>query len=462
MRKSNILLSIIVIMALVLAGCSAAEEPTVEESPVEVPAAEEPEVVEEPADEEPVVDEEPAAEEEPVAEEEQEPVTLTFWHAGTNTPLPEVTLELADEFMDLYPWITVEVEVFPFGEYFTKVDVATAGGTAPDVLWVDVTEVPKYAYFDVILPLDEYLPDDYLDDWYSGPARDMQFEDSIWAIPLHQSTEALVYNKALVEAAGLEPPTSYADAWTLEEFRDALDAVTVTRDDGTTEVWGWMTNYSLSVYNFQPLIYAAGGTFMDDERTTYLGYLDSEETVAAAEWFAQLHIDGLAPVERVPDMFQTGQAAFLQTNPFALVDIVNRYPDLEVGVTPNPCGVRCAAPAGGWHIGISSQTEHPDEAWLFVDFMTNPEGHYKWVTGTGYMPARISVYEQMPELQEYPWNIFMEGLIEHAAHRPVTLAYQFFNTLMTPAIADMINGYDVRPILENVANQAQQELDTFQ
>ncbi len=396
------------------------------------------------------------------AVEENEPVTLTYWHASPQPPMEPTTLEMVAAFEEEYPWIDVNVEGFPFGEYFTKLDTATAGGNAPDLFWVDVTEVPRYAFFETIIPLDEYLPDDYLSDWYEGPRNDMQYEGQVWAVPLHQSTEALLYNEDIVNEAGLTPPNSYEEAWSFDDFHDALETVTKEADDGTIDVWGFTTNYNLSVYNWQPWIYAQGGSFMDPEATTYDGWLDSEETADAAEWFAQLSLDNLAPVERIPDIFQTGKVAFFQSNPFGLIDIQNRYPDLNVGVTPIPCDVKCSVNSGGWQLGISSQSEHPQEAWLLLDFLTNSEGHTTWIENTGYMPARISVYESMPKLQEYPFNIFMEGLIDHADRRPVTKAYQFFNQTMTSAARDFNTGAPIVPSLEQVAEEAQSELENLE
>lgn len=433
MKKLFILLSSFIILAIILGGCGGGSPSTVEEPVAEVNM--------------------------PV--EEHAPVTLTFWDSATNNPVDIVTKSMIEEFMEKYPWITVNEESFSFSEYFTKVDTATAGGNAPDVLWVDVTEVPRYAFYETIIPLNDFLPADFLDDWYPGPAGDMQFDGKIWAIPLHQSSEVTLYNKEIVEAAGLEIPKSYDEAWTLDEFRDALKKVTKVNADGTTEVWGWTTNYGLSFYNWQPLMASFGGIVMNEDKTTYHGFLDSDETIAAAEWIAQLHIDGLAPIERTPDMFQTGKVAFLESTAIVMVDIQNRYPDLQIGAMPNPCGARCAQNAGGWHLGISSQTEYPEEAWMLVDFMTNKEGHKEWITRTGYLPGRISVYEELPELKEYPYDIFMDGLINYPVQRPVTLGYQFFNSIMTQAILDMNLGADVSETLERVANDAQAELDSF-
>lgn len=440
-RVAGWLLTFMLIAGLFLVACGPeAAEPTV--PPTEETKAEE-----------------PAAE--AVVEEEHEPVTLTYWHGAPAPPLEPAMAALVDQFMEEYPWITVNIESFGFGEYFQKLDTATAGGTAPDVFWVDITSIATYAYYDMIIPLTDLVADDYADDWFQIPREAMFYEGELWAIPLHQSTEAIVYNQEITDAAGLEPPEVYDESWDFGQWRDALDKVTKQADDGTTEVWGWSTQYPPGVYNLQPWMYAYGATYMDPDNTTFIGYTDSDIAVEALDWYAHLFLDGYSPVDRIPDIFQTGKVAFFQTNPFVLVDIQNRYPDLAIGVMPMPCEERCAVQSGAWHIGIHSQSEHPEEAWMLIDYITDFEGHKQWIETSGYMPARISVYEAIPKMKEYPWTVFMEGLMNHAVHRPANVAWQVFNSEMTNAAKNVAVGAEPRPQLEHAAQAAETELDEY-
>jgi len=436
-----LLLVVMIISGLLLAACGAATpEPA---APAEEPAAEEGE---------------PAAAEESM---EQEPVTLTYWHGAPGAPLEPAMQALVDKFMEKYPWITVNVEAFGFGEYFQKVDTATAAGTGPDVFWVDVTNIDTYKYYDTIIPLTPFVDENFGDDWFQIPKEDMYRGDELWAIALHQSTEALVYNQQIIDEAGLTPPKSYEEGWNFAEFRSALEKVTKTADDGSIEVWGWTTQYPPGIYNVQPWMYAYGATYLDETGTTYNGYTNSDKAVEAFAWYAGLFQDKLSPVDRIPDMFQTSKVAFLQTNPFVLVDIQQRYPDLAFGVAPMPCEERCAVQSGAWHIGIHSQSEHPEEAWLLIEFLTNKEGHKEWIESSGYLPARQSVYEEMTKLHEYPWSVFMEGLIDHAVHRPGNMAWPVFNTELTNAAKNVAVGADPREELDRVTDIATEELSNY-
>ncbi|MCZ7569995.1 MAG: extracellular solute-binding protein [Ardenticatenaceae bacterium] len=393
-------------------------------------------------------------------EAQHEPVTLTYWTAGPNPPLSTATEDLVKEFMNKYPWITVNVQNFAFGEYFQKIDTATAGGNAPDVFWVDNTQVPIYVYNDVIIPLDDYVQPGYADDLFPIPKADMTYNGKIWALPMHQSTEAILYNEDMIKAAGLEPPQSYDQAWKHDQWVDAITKVTEKSGD-VTNVWGWTTFYPVGTYSIEPWQYARGAQYLNDEGTTYTGYTNGEASVESLGWIGSLFKQGLSPIERVPDIFQTGKVAFIQANPFVLTDIQQRYPDLKVGVMPIPCEQRCAVPSGGYHIGIHSQSKHPQEGWMLVDFLTSKEGHKEWIEKTGYMPARKSVYEEMPNLKEYPLSIFMEGLANHAVRRPINEAWPVFNDTFTSAVENVITGADPKAELDKVTQAAQEELDRY-
>ena len=391
-----------------------------------------------------------------------EPVELTFWYSSGSALRNEATEMLVESFMEKYPWITIKPEAFGFSDYRTKVDTATAAGVAPDVLWMNPERVPRYVHLEVFRSLEDLAPQGYIDDYYAPVQRDMTAAGGLYSIPLWNSTEAILYNQDIIEAAGLEPPKTHEEAWSFEEFREALEKVTTVASDGTTEVWGFSTYYPLSAYTQEPWLNSTGARFMDPEGKTYVGYTDSDEMIEHFQWYQDIYLDELAPAERIKDGFHTGKVAFLQANPFVITDVENRFPDINVEVMPIPCDQVCMVQNAGWHIVIHSQTEKPEEGWLLIEHMTNFEGHKFLVEHVGYMPARVSVAEAIPKLDSYPWNIFQVGLEKFPNPRPVNLAYVVFDTEMTTAIRSIIVGADVETELSRAAELAQAELESYE
>jgi len=55
----------------------------------------------------------------------------------------------------------------------------------------------------------------------------------------------------------------------------------------------------------------------------------------------------------------------------------------------------------------------------------------------------------------------MDGLQKYAIHRPISLAYEFFDAAISFAISDFNNGTDVKTRLDKVAADSQKQLDSM-
>lgn len=383
-------------------------------------------------------------------------ITLDYWTLATPPALAESSKELIQQFEDANPGIKVNAQALPFDQYFQKISIAFASDTAPDVFWVDSTVTTSYGDQGVLKPLDEYLTEDAINDFYPAPLADMTYKGQIQSLALHQSSGALAYLKPVVKAAGVEPPTSYEDSWSWTEMIDAMHKV---QDSGIP--WGYASTYGVGLYSSYPLVYALGGDVYDADSKQFVGYLDSDATTNAFERWATLHTtEGLAPLDIVPDMLATKKVAFKQTNPFTLRHIQKLYPDLDIGVAPLPCEARCAVASGGYHVGISASTEHADAAWKLVHFLASGDGAAKWIKDTGYLPARKSAFEANKQwLTTEPWSVYWEGLETHAVPRPRTAVYQRYIDEYNSVVEDVARGADAAQELDAAAKVIQNALD---
>jgi ABC-type glycerol-3-phosphate transport system substrate-binding protein len=166
----------------------------------------------------------------------------------------------------------------------------------------------------------------------------------------------------------------------------------------------------------------------------------------------------VAPIERIPDMFQNKKVALYLANPFVLRDIQNRFPNLKIGVTPMPKDQKRAVQSGGYHIGIPKTGKNHEQAWDIVKWFTSVAGAKTWIDATGYMPARKSTRAALPWVNQAPWSTFMDGLEKAAIRRPQTLVYQLYDDTMTAGIKDMQLGKDVKTTLDEAAAKLDAEL----
>jgi fructooligosaccharide transport system substrate-binding protein len=386
--------------------------------------------------------------------------TLQFWHVQYTQPhLNKALADFGQIFERAHPGVNVQIQSFPFGEYFQKVNTAFAGNQAPDVFYVDFPEIASYVYRKMIIPLDSMVSKADLDDYYPGPRSDMMYQGHIRAIPLHQSTEQLFFSVDAVTQANIRPPRTLDQQWTWDQFTKALDAV-VQRDAGRVTRWAFTTNnYPPDTYEMQPWVAMAGGALLSPDATRATGYLNSPATVRGLTFFGDLYTKRqLAPVNPTPDLFPTGKAVFMVGNPYALRDIAQRFPNFRTGVTFLPKDRRGATNSGAYHIGISTQAKQQDLAWQFVETIAGQKGHIQWVNATGYLPARKSAYATLAYLKEYPWTVFWDGLLHQAVARPRTPAFDFLDDQFSAAGNDVQLGQPAKPLLDSAAARIDQEL----
>lgn len=384
-----------------------------------------------------------------------EQVTLRLWMQQDNRLLAAMQ-EIVAGFEEANPNIDVQLDSFPFAEYHQKVSTGFAGGDAPDVFWMDV-RVASFAEQGALMPLDDRITQEMRDDFLASSWVETQYEGQTYGVPMHQLTEALYVNTQLAEEAGIELPQTIEDAWTWDEFVDVATQLT-QREGDQTSVWGFGVQRQLQDWSVLPIVYQHGGTVLSEDLTTAEGHLNSTATVEALDWYGDLFSEhNVISVEPIPDGFQTGAIAVFQAPSTFRPVLDTDFPDLDYTIVPMFKDVNCSVMTGGWNVSISAGTEHPDEAWMLLDWMTG-EAHEEWVEASGYLPARHSVIESGEKFQEYPWNIFMTQLQECPATRPAVAQYTFFFDVFKQAITDIAIGQDPQATLDAAAEQLDAEL----
>lgn len=438
------LVSILLTLGLILAACGA--QPTSPSAPAE-------------AEQQSSSQTEPQAETQTETQAEAAPageqVTLRFWMQQDNLLL-EAMQKLIASFEEAHPNIKVQLDSFPFAEYHQKVSTAFAGSDAPDVFWMDI-RTASFAQQGALLPLDDYITQENRDDYLASAWLETQYEGKTYGVPMHQLTEAIYVNTELAEAAGIELPQSVEEAWTWEEFVEVAEKLT-QRSGDQTEVWGFGVQRQLQDWSVLPVIYQNEGQVLAGDLKVASGYLNDPATVEALTWYGNLFTGAkVIAVEPVPDGFQTGKVALFQAPSTFRPVLDNNFPDLNYTIIPLFRNKQCSVMTGGWNVSIASSTQHPEEAWMLLDWLTR-EKHADWVENSGYLPARHSLIDSAPKFKEYPWSVFMEQLQECPATRPPTAQYTFFFDTFKQAITDIAIGQEPQATLDAAVQKLDAEL----
>lgn len=165
---------------------------------------------------------------------EEEPVTIRFLSLAWIKKEQDVTREVIDAWNAENPGIQVELIQGDWGTVDTELLTGFETGDVPDIFHYWTAPIMTWKTRDFLADLRPMLSDDMLADvqremWDLFTTAD----GSITALPFQNECDVVFYNKAMFEAAGIEPPT-IDDPWTMDDLVDAAVALS----DPDNDVYG--------------------------------------------------------------------------------------------------------------------------------------------------------------------------------------------------------------------------------
>ena len=321
-----------------------------------------------------------------------EPVTLDLWiFEGEEQLLP--ALEAA--FEAAHPNINLEITLIPEDQYVVKLDTALAANSPPDIGFL---YVPRWVKADKILPLDETIAaHDINTDDFNQAALDglCVFEGRFYCLGSYIGATALVYNKALFDAAGVPYPSA-TEAMTVDDYAALARQLGTPSEDVATRIWGAIAeppHWWLDARNF----------FSEDGRQV-VGYINDDATKHAYDVAANLVKEGYAPsgsvmqtlgTEGAEDLFLQGKLAMTPGSSAELMSF--EQAGIDFGVAPLPLEKPDDPPFSSvWTDGFAvfSGSDHPAEAMEFIAFLAT-EGQRLRVEVTGEPPLSAVAAEEL-------------------------------------------------------------------
>ena len=149
-----------------------------------------------------------------------EEVTITWWHNATTAPLSDLWAEVAAEFEEANPGVTVEQTGYQNEDLQrTLIPNALQSGDAPDLFMVwPGGEVRAQAEAGYLMDLSEVASETI--DAFGGVVKPWEVDGTQYALPFSFGITGIWYNKDLFEQAGIEGTPE-----TLPELEDAADAL---------------------------------------------------------------------------------------------------------------------------------------------------------------------------------------------------------------------------------------------
>ncbi|BDR52599.1 putative ABC transporter substrate-binding protein YesO [Bombiscardovia nodaiensis] len=300
--------------------------------------------------------------------------------------------------------VKVQGQFFEWNDYWKKLSTQVAGHQMPDVIAMDYSYLKQYVDNGQLLELDKYISDGTIKT--AGISKDVlasgQMKGKQYAISLGSSSPAMIYNKTVLDKAGLTMPQSL----TLDEFEKMSKTV--------YEKTGYKTNFRY--YEASELLeYVLRG----EGKTLFK---DKELGVSASELkpYFQVYQNGidqgwhLSPtlfteiqtgsVEQDPVVYGTSPdrqswVSFKFTSQLPAMQKVAKDQDLELAPWPSANLKKANYVKPGMFYAISKTCKNPDLAAKYIDFYTNNDEAVKdMLTDRGLPIAEHSLKTVTPML----------------------------------------------------------------
>jgi len=398
--------------------------------------------------------------------------SLTYWASNQGTSIDndkEVLTPVLEAFTE-QTGIPVELEVIGWNDLQTRIQTAVTSGQAPDVVNIGNTWAASLQATGAFMPFgDEEMDaiggaDKFVETALATGGAEGEDPTSV---PVYGLAYGLYYNKAMLEAAGVEPPTTW------EEMVSAAQAVT----DPATGVYGLsLASGSYTENSHFAFINGAqnGAELFDDEGSPtftedgtvegikrYLDLMQEDEVVNPSN--AQYDNAALAVAD-----FATGKAAMILTQNNAGATITaNGMPDDAFGVValpaPSDAEDDIASHVAGINLSIFTNTDNKDGALQFVEYMTSPEVQTQLGRPFSTLPVLVDTEATFTDNTELA-QTFTDIYNNRSAPLPLVPAEdQFENTVgkamnqmfATIATGGTVSEDDVRAALQTAQDQVQ-------
>ncbi len=323
----------------------------------------------------------------------QDPVNLemTVWGGETDVKTYTERLAMCTE------GTATSVKLTPIPtEYDQKLLTRIAGGNSPDIMMF-AEQIHAYSGRGQLVPLDGFVEAAGLDMNARFAPESVELyrrDDQLYALPDRSGAMVMYYNKNLFDAAGVAYPSA---EWTWDDLLSAAQALTVRDESGTVTQWGFsVVDWSAHWLTF---MYQNGGGILDEEGRPIV---NSEENVEAIQFFNDLIFEhGVAPSPEVyanlgvtsPDtLFAQGKLAMNITGFWNIASLTS-VDDFEWNIAPMFGEVQNATAPFFSGLGISRDSQHPEEAFQVISCMTDVPAQERIAANAEDAPANLQVLQ---------------------------------------------------------------------
>ncbi len=364
--------------------------------------------------------------------------TIRFWDGNWN----EAAFQKINELWSAeHPDIKIDAEFLVDAGMSDKYTLALMDGSAADVVSCALDWTTTFANAGLLESLNAYIEKSGVDasQYVQGAINASTVNGELYALPFRSETYVLLYNKDILAAAGYDKAP---ETW--DEVKEIAAAVT---KDGVAGYGLCGANYGNFSFQYITMLRCHGGTVLNEDNTA--STLGSETALQVAQLYKDLA--AYAPASMLENdnvanrtLFASGKIAMYLSGIYDVPEIIKANPDLNFAcaLVPTGNGATRSTILGGWSVAVAGCSEHKEEAWEFVKFLTSSEIASQYTnTFTGTFVPAVGFADVAPEIVQPNADALAYAKALPATGAIVGIRQAIFNDL-SPMLADTISVED--------------------
>ncbi|WP_280769672.1 ABC transporter substrate-binding protein [Salipaludibacillus daqingensis] len=365
---------------------------------------------------------------------EESEVELSFWTFGANYD------SLIEEYTEENPNVTITIQQLDMEDHHTSLFTAlSAGAGAPDIAAIEVSEIDSYKRAeDKFINLYDLgaadLEADYLDwAWEIGSSVDGDF---LLGVPTDIEPTVMYYRADVFEEAGLPSESGEVEELlqTWEDYRQAAETILAKTGkkmvDNSEPVFKAKRDQASEQYfNEQGELMIESSPYMKQ------AYDDT------SQWIEEGYIDNIGMWSREwRNGIQEGNFATL-LGPVWMSETIKEYApdDTNWRVAHIPEG---SGNWGGSWLTIPEETDYPEEAYEFLTWLVAPEQQMKSFEERGTFPSTPEAYDDPDFTKKMNDHYGGENVAELFAEAALEVEYVHKGSLFEDVNEEILIGLD--------------------
>ncbi len=361
------------------------------------------------------------------------------------------------QFEASHPGVTVKRQYVPFANLNPKLLTQAAGHDLPNLLAVDNPFVSTMISTGQVVPISG-LKGFSTKGYFPAVINEGLSNHQYYSLPVAGANSiALIYNIAMLKAAHVAPPKTWAQLLTAAKALTTSDhyGIALTCEPAEDTTWQW-----------EPFFWGNGGnaTFSN---------IASAPGVQALNVWKQLISDGSASKDclqwsqtpAVSTQFIDGKAAMMVNGPwnFPTMNQSKLFYGKQFGVVPvpvNKAGQHVVVPLGGedWMVSNTGGTSAQQAAFEYIQGMQTPAMELSLAKLFGYLPAKPAVASVYLKQAGPEWGVYIhQTLFAHPRTLGLGVKYPKISQAVWTAIQSALSG---SKSVQDALNTAQGQIAT--